>query len=359
MWLMKRCGAAPCPSAALKRAADAFGASDYLLSRDDARRGAGTHAYLEDSPNALGDVCTAEAPRCGGQRLPVSVCRLLEQLTAGPALSLRHMDLEDPAPARSRRQRDFHETIEAAGTSECFVDGFWPVRRREDDHAFDGLEAIEVLQKRAYDPVGRLMGVITGAGNRVELIEEHHRRTVAVRPIECLLHLPLRFAVPLADYVGRAYVYETSTRLARERARQHRLARSRRSVKQNAARWPRSPGSERRGIANGEADHLELRPGVVLATDVGEGDGVFLSRGDRRFVDPARPPRPRALEDRLARASEDRKGAIDCNTRRPELQVDPSRRHVDDRAKQIEVSLQSSSVTDGERLGPRPQDRQD
>src|SRR6266513_4226075 len=38
MWLMKRFGAAPCPSAALKRAADAVGASDELLSRDDARR---------------------------------------------------------------------------------------------------------------------------------------------------------------------------------------------------------------------------------------------------------------------------------------------------------------------------------
>src|SRR5437773_10804366 len=106
MWLMKRCGAAPCPSDARKLAADAVAASDELLSRDDARRGAGTHAYLEDSPNALGDVCTAEARRCGGQRLPVSVCRLLEQLTAGHLLSLRHMDLEDPAAARSRRQRD-------------------------------------------------------------------------------------------------------------------------------------------------------------------------------------------------------------------------------------------------------------
>src|SRR5205814_8348945 len=118
-------------------------------------REAGADGCVEGSRKALGGVCTAGARRCGGQRLPVGVCRLLEQLTAGPALSLRHMDLEDPAPARSRRQREFHETVEAAGTSECFVDGFWPVRRREDDHAFDGLEAIEVLQKRAYDPVGR------------------------------------------------------------------------------------------------------------------------------------------------------------------------------------------------------------
>ena len=134
--------------------------------------------------------------------------------------------------------------VEAPGAQQRRVEHVGPVRRGEHD---DGLVALEAVQL-GEDLVERLLALVVGAGHRdrslaraadrVELVDEDDRGRGLLGLREQVAHARGADADDRLDELRRRDREERGVRLARDRAREQRLAGPRRAREEHAVRHP-------------------------------------------------------------------------------------------------------------------------
>ena len=183
--------------------------------------------------------------------------------------------VEDRAATPDVRAVEHDLTVEATGAEQRRVENVGTVRRREDDDVRAGVEAVHLDE----DLVQGLLALVvrsaeagaTLAADRVDLVDEHDARRVALRLIEQVAHARGADADEHLDELGAGDREEGHTRLAGDRAREHGLARAGRADEQDAARDPRTEARELLGVLEELDDLGELLLRLVDAGDVLEG----------------------------------------------------------------------------------------
>jgi len=191
---------------------------------------------------------------------------------------LAHVHLQDFLPAADVGQRHHDLPVEAAGTQQRGIEDIGPVGRRDDDHAHRGLEAVHLDEQL----VERLLALVVAAAqaraalaaDRVDLVDEHDAGRVLLRLFEHVAHARRAHADEHLHEVGSRDREERYLRLARDGAREQRLAGARVADHQHAAGNPAAKLLEL-GRVTQEVDQLRdflLR--LLAARDVGEGHRV-------------------------------------------------------------------------------------
>jgi len=137
---------------------------------------------------------------------------------------------------------------------------------------------------------------VAASPDRIELVDEDHRRRVREGAPEQVAHPARAHADELLHELGRTRRVEAHARLACERARQHRLAGPRRPRKQQAGRHARIDAGEPLRRTQELDDLGELLHRLVATRDVGEA----CLRRHRPHVDA--PPDDRAVAGPRRRA---------------------------------------------------------
>ena len=187
-------------------------------------------------------------------------------------------------PSRSGR-RDRDAAVEAAGAQQRGVEDLRPVGRAEDDHGEVGLEAVHLGE----DLVERLLALVVAAAeagarraraaDRVELVDEDDRRGGLLGLLEEVADAARADADDRLDELRRGDGEERRARLARDRAREQRLAGAGRAGEQDALGDPAAELLVALRALQEVDDLGELRLGLVDPGDVGERDLLLPALG--------------------------------------------------------------------------------
>ena len=164
--------------------------------------------------------------------------------------------------------------IEAARAQQRGIEHIGAVGGRDEDHAFVGLEAVHLDEQL----VERLLALVVSAAESgaamaadgVDLVDEDDARRVRLPLLEEIAHAARADAHEHLDEIGAGHREEWTARLARDRAREQGLARSRRSDEQHALGQPPAQARVLLRIAQELDDLLELFLRFVRAGDIGE-----------------------------------------------------------------------------------------
>ena len=175
---------------------------------------------------------------------------------------LLRVDLEDAEPAAQIRARDHDAAVEAARAEERRVEHVGAVRRGDEDDALVRLEAVHLDEQL----VQRLLAlVVTAAEARaavaadgVDLVDEDDAGRVLLALLEQVADARGADADEHLDEVGAGDGEERHARLARDRAREQRLAGARRAHEQHALRDAAAEARELLRVLEEGDDLLEL-----------------------------------------------------------------------------------------------------
>ena len=142
-------------------------------------------------------------------------------------------------PLRSGRIDD-DLAVEAARPQQRGIEHVGPVRRRDEDHAVVGLEAVHLDEQL----VERLLALVVTAAeagaamaaDRVDLVDEDDARRVRLALLEQVAHAARADADEHLDEVRAGHREERTTGFAGDGAREQRLAGTRRADEQRALR---------------------------------------------------------------------------------------------------------------------------
>src|SRR5436853_48143 len=183
---------------------------------------------------------------------PQQVDGLVERLAA-------NVDVEDALAALDVRAVEDHLAVESTRPQERRVEDVRAVRRREDDDVGPGVEAVHLDE----DLVEGLLALVVRAAeagaalaaDRVDLVDEHDARRVALRLVEQVAHARRADADEHLDELGARDREERHAGLAGDGAREHCLPRAGRTHEQHAARDARAERAELLRVLE-ELDHL-------------------------------------------------------------------------------------------------------
>ena len=217
------------------------------------------------------EVCAGEARRAARDDLDVDV--LAER-------NLARVNLENALAAAHVGARDDDATVEAAGAQQRRVEHVGPVGRGHQDDAVVRLEAVHLDEQLVQ---GLLALVVTAAEARaavtadgVDLVDEDDARRVLLALLEEVADARRADADEHLDEVGTRDREERDVGLARDGARQQRLAGARRAHHQDALRDAAAELLELLRLLEELDDLLQLFLGLVHAGDVLEGDALLL-----------------------------------------------------------------------------------
>ena len=184
------------------------------------------------------------------------------------------VDLEDLQTALHVRAVDRDLPVEAAGAQQRRVEDVGPVRGGDQDDAALHVEAVHLDEQLVE---GLLALVVTAAeagaavpADRVDLVDEDDRRGVRLGLLEQVTDSGGTDTDEHLDEVGTGDRVEGHARLARDGAREQRLAGTGRAVEQHALGDLGADGLELRRLLEELLDLVELLDGLVRARDVGE-----------------------------------------------------------------------------------------
>ena len=184
------------------------------------------------------------------------------------------VDLEDLQTALHVRAVDRDLPVEAAGTQQRRVEDVRPVGGGDQDDAALHVEAVHLDEQL----VQRLLALVVAAAEAraavpadgVDLVDEDDRRGVRLGLLEQVAHPGGTDTDEHLDEVGTGDRVERHARLARDGAREQRLAGSGRAVQQHALGDLGADGLELRRLLEELLDLLELLDGLVGPGHVGE-----------------------------------------------------------------------------------------
>ena len=208
-----------------------------------------------------------------GARKARRAARDLPQVDVRIERHLPAVDAENLLAALHVRRADGHLPIEAPGTEQRRIENVRPVRRRDDDDALIGREAVHLHQKLIQRLLALLVAERVAAAapsDGVELVDEDDARVVAPRILEELADPRRADARVHLDEIRAAREQKRDLRFAGHRARQQRLAGSRRPDEQNAFRNASADRRKARRLAQKIDNLLHFLFRFVNARDVGE-----------------------------------------------------------------------------------------
>ena len=170
-------------------------------------------------------------------------------------------------------------TVETAGTQQRRVENVGAVGRRDEDHAFVGLEAVHLDEQL----VQRLLALVVAAAEAraamaadgVDFVDEDDAGRVLLGLLEHVAHAAGADADEHFDEVGTRDGEERHVRFAGDGAREQRLAGARRADQQRALRNLAAEALELLRVAQEFDDLLQLFLGFIDAGDVVEGDAAM------------------------------------------------------------------------------------
>ena len=174
------------------------------------------------------EVGAASSRRCGGRAWPTST----------PSIGRSCERLAEDRLARRQVGREHEQrAVQPARAAQRGVDVPRMVRRAEHEHAVVvGLRAVELRQQLVDDVAARRVAQVAALlAERVELVQEEHARRGAARRLERVVQAALGLAEPHVEHVVEAEREEARAELARDGAREERLAAAGRAVHQQAA----------------------------------------------------------------------------------------------------------------------------
>ena len=213
------------------------------------------------------------------------------------------VDLEDLLAPLDVGRVDGHAAVEAAGAQQRGVQDVGAVGRGQDDDALRAGEAVHLGE----DLVQRLLALVVPAerraaaalaADRVELVDEDDRGRRGLGLREQVAHARRAHADDHLDELARADREERDVGLARDRARQQRLAGAGLAAEQHALGDHRAERAVLVRVLEEVDDLLELVLGLVDARDVGERRArarvrlVALGARAAQAAEPAAPRRP-------------------------------------------------------------------
>ena len=227
--------------------------------------------------------------------MPGVVAAIRPRSTSGPSGTLRACTLQDRlapgavrAAGRRRGGRSGPGRSSAwSRTSGRFVAAITITLVDESKPSISVRIWFSVCSRSSLPPLNPATPGRARAADRVELVDEDDRRRRLLRLREEVAHARGADADDRLDELGRRHREEGHVRLARNGAREQRLARARRPGEQDAVRDPPAEPLVLLRIAEEVDDLGQLLLRLVDARDVGERDAVL-----RRLV----APRPRAAE---------------------------------------------------------------
>ena len=181
---------------------------------------------------------------------------------------------QDPLAPLEIGSVDDDLAIESARAQQRGIEHVGPVRRRDEDHAGADVETVELDEQL----VQRLLAFVVAAADaraalpadRVDLVDEDDRAPRGLRVLEQVAHARGADTGEHLDEVAPRHREERHTGLARDRAREQRLARAGRPVEQHALRDLGADLLEARRIGEEVLDLAELLDRFVETGDVGE-----------------------------------------------------------------------------------------
>ena len=184
------------------------------------------------------------------------------------------MDLEDLEAALHVGSIEDDLAVEATGAQERRVEDVGSVGGGHDDDVRVRVEAVHLDE----DLVQRLLALVVRAAqagaalaaDRVDLVDEHDARAVALGLVEEVAHAAGADAHEHLHELGAADAEEGHAGLARDRAREERLAGAGRPDEEHAARDARPERVELLGVLEELDDLLELHLGLIDAGHVRE-----------------------------------------------------------------------------------------
>ena len=184
------------------------------------------------------------------------------------------MNLEDLFAADDVRIRHHHLAVETAGAQQRRIEHVRPVGCRDQDHAFIGLETIHLDQQLVQGLLALVIAAAEAgaamAADRVDFVDEDDAGRVLLGLFE---HIPDTGGADADEHLDEVRTRdreEGNVGLARDRARDQRLARTGRADQQHAARNPSAQPLIFSGIAQELDDLLQVLLGLVDAGDVVE-----------------------------------------------------------------------------------------
>ena len=216
--------------------------------------------------------------------MPGVVARDRAEVDVGAERDAARVHLEDRLAAVPVRRLHGDAAVEAARPQQRLVEHVRPVRRGDHDHAGRRVEAVHLGE----DLVERLLALVVAAAepgdagraraaDRVELVDEDDRRRRLLRLLEEVAHARRADADDRLDELRGRHREERDVRLARDGAREQRLAGARRAAEQDAVRDARAEPAVLLRVAQEVDDLGQLLLRLVDAGDVGERDLVAAS----------------------------------------------------------------------------------
>src|SRR5262249_10082550 len=223
------------------------------------------------------DVGAREARRAARQHVDVHVVCERDLLS---------VDGEDALAPFHVRTVDDDAAVEAAGPQQRRVEDVGPVRGGDEDDAFVRLEPVHLDEEL----VERLLALVVAAAeagaamtaDRVDLVDEDDARRVLLALLEQIADAAGADADEHFDEIGAADREERNVGFTRDRAREQRLARSRRAHEEHALRDAPAELLELLRLLEELDDLLELFLRFVDAGEVWEGAFLRRARGELR-----------------------------------------------------------------------------
>ena len=202
------------------------------------------------------------------------------EIDAAAERDLAGVNLEDADRGRADRARHDDAAIEPARAQQRGIEHVRPVGRSDDDDAVVGLEAVHLDEQL----VERLLALVVTAAeagaamatDRVDLVDEDDARRVLLALLEQVANAARADADEHLDEVRAADREERHAGLARDRAREQRLAGARRAHHQHALRDPTAEAGELLRILQERDDLFDLVLGFLDAGDVFERHAVLV-----------------------------------------------------------------------------------
>ena len=184
------------------------------------------------------------------------------------------MDFQDLLAAHDVRVRHHDLTVEAARAQQRGIEHVRPVRRRNEDDALVRLETVhfdkELVQRLLAFVIAAAKTGAAMTADRIDFVDEDDAGRVLLCLLEHVAHAGGADADEHLDEVGAGNREEGHVRLARDGAREQRLARAGRTDKQHALRDAAAKPLELRRIAQEVNDLGEIVFRFINARDVVE-----------------------------------------------------------------------------------------
>src|SRR5436853_346535 len=188
------------------------------------------------------------------------------------------------------RYADLDLPVEATGSTQRGVEGVRAIRRTDHDDLAASLESVHEREQLGDDPTFHLAGdLLPFRSDAVQFVDEDDARRVLLGLFEDVPQVLFALAVELRHDLRSRDGMEVRVRLGGDRLREERLARPRRSVKEDALRGLDAESFEQLRVAQREFDHLPhladllAEPADVLVVDLGDLRRFFLRRLLRDF----------------------------------------------------------------------------